>query len=354
MNEESIELWFKGGRSDKVYSVSLLNTSGNNWSVRFAYGRRGSAPQIGYKVTDVSYTKAKDVYDELVAEKEQRGYKSTSTTVNTMVTVGATANKSIGWIPQLLNPIEETDIQFYLDSDGWCMQEKFDGRNRLLLKEGKKAVGGNRKGLEVDITAEIKKELLSLPDCVLAGEDLGSHIACFDIISMKAGYLQRVKHLNQMIDKLNYIKYVYTAYERKDKIKFLARLRKENAEGVVFKQLDAHYTPGRPASGGSQVKFKFYATASVIAGDVNVGKRSVKMLMSRPHATEIRQEVIEVGNVTIYPNQEIPKKGTILEVKYLYAYPEGSLFQPVYLGPRDDLDVTECTIGQLKYKREEE
>ena len=348
MNEESTEMWYKGGRSDKVYSVSLLNSSGNNWDVRFAYGRRGASPQTGYKTQNSTYHSAKEIYDNVVADKTASGYQITSGGSMSNMTTSPTAKKSIGYIPQLLNPIDESDIQFYLDSDGWCMQEKFDGRNRLLLKEGKKAIGGNRKGLEVDITAEVKKELASLPDCVLAGEDLGSHVACFDIISMKAGYLQRVKHLNQMIDKLNYIVYVYTAYEREDKIKFLTRLKRENAEGVVFKQLDAHYTPGRPASGGSQVKFRFCATASVIAGPVNKGKRSVSMFVLDNGVKT------DIGNVTVYPNQSIPKPGDILEVKYLYAYKDGSLFQPVLLSFRDDIDESACDIKQLKYKKEEE
>ena len=31
----------------------------------------------------------------------------------------------------------------------------------------------------------------------------------------------------------------------------------------------------------------------------------------------------------------------------------GSLFQPVYLGVRDDIAATECTRDQLKFRREE-
>jgi bifunctional non-homologous end joining protein LigD len=347
MNEESMELWFKGGRSDKVYSVSLLNVGGVNWSVRFAYGRRGAAPQVGYKVENASYSSAKDIYDDLVSEKEQRGYKPTGNASSNMTTT-PTANKSIGHIPQLLNPIEETDIQFYLDNDGWCAQEKFDGKNRLLLKEGKKAVGGNRKGLEVDITSEVKNELLSLRDCVLAGEDMGTTIVCFDIISEKAGYAERLRRLNSVISNLQHIKCIHTSHGKKDKTLLLRRLKAQNAEGIVFKQLDAHYTPGRPASGGSQVKFKFYATASVIAGPVNKGKRSVSMfILDNGVQTDI-------GNVTVYPNQSIPKPGDILEVKYLYAYKDGSLFQPVLLSFRDDIDKSACDIKQLKYKKEEE
>ncbi len=33
---------------------------------------------------------------------------------------------------------------------------------------------------------------------------------------------------------------------------------KRKAEGAVFKRLDGKYAPGRPASGGSQVKLKFF------------------------------------------------------------------------------------------------
>ena len=49
-------------------------------------------------------------------------------------------------------------------------------------------------------------------------------------------------------------------------------------------------------------------------------------------------------------NFDIPKHGDVVEIRYLYAYEGGSLFQPVYLGVRDDLDKEACKIEQLKYK----
>ena len=43
-----------------------------------------------------------------------------------------------------------------------------------------------------------------------------------------------------------------------------------------------------------------------------------------------------------------------MEVRYLYAMPgSGSLFQPVYLGARDDITAAECTRDQLKFRKEE-
>ena len=61
---------------------------------------------------------------------------------------------------------------------------------------------------------------------------------------------------------------------------------------------------------------------------------------------------VEVGNVTVYPNQVMPSVGDIVEVKYLYYYPGGSLYQPVLLGVRDDVEPRECIIEQLKTKQE--
>ena len=54
--------------------------------------------------------------------------------------------------------------------------------------------------------------------------------------------------------------------------------------------------------------------------------------------------------MTIPPNHSIPPPRSIVEVRYLYAFPGGCVFQPVYLGPRDDVTPQECHISQLKLK----
>jgi bifunctional non-homologous end joining protein LigD len=41
----------------------------------------------------------------------------------------------------------------------------------------------------------------------------------------------------------------------------------------------------------------------------------------------------------------------VVEIRYLYAMPGShALYQPVYLGVRDDLSVTDCVLDQLCYK----
>ena len=59
---------------------------------------------------------------------------------------------------------------------------------------------------------------------------------------------------------------------------------------------------------------------------------------------------MKLGSVTIPANHVIPAAGAIVEVRYLYAYPGGSLFQPVYAGERTDQALEACDTAQLKYK----
>jgi hypothetical protein len=65
-----------------------------------------------------------------------------------------------------------------------------------------------------------------------------------------------------------------------------------------------------------------------------------------------RWSMVPVGNVTISPNAEMPQDGDIVEVRYLYAYENGSVYQTIYLGNGDDIIPQACTVGQLKFKKD--
>lgn len=56
------------------------------------------------------------------------------------------------------------------------------------------------------------------------------------------------------------------------------------------------------------------------------------------------------GNVTIPPNHPVPVVRQVVEVRYLYATEAGILYQPVYLGEREDIEPTDCVRSQLKFK----
>ena len=143
------------------------------------------------------------------------------------------------------------------------------------------------------------------------------------------------------------IQWVATHNGKEAKRRTFDELKGDNAEGVVFKRIGAPYSPGRPNSGGDQLKYKFVETASVIVNAINA-KRSVAI------AVWENGTLVSAGNVTVPVNQLIPQVGDVIEARYLYAMEgSGSLFQPVYLGVRDDIMAAECTRDQLKFRREE-
>jgi len=262
-----------------------------------------------------------------------------------------------GILPQLLNPIEEHEVQQLINNPKWCMQEKKDGRRLIIRKQGDTITGINRKGLIIALPASIiHGAQMMANDCILDGECLGDFMFAFDLIAFEdlplqaQPYKERLAALASFLElsKHPYIEPVETAFTIPEKQQLLQRLQKERKEGVVFKRLDAPCTPGRPNTGGTQLKHKFYATLSAVVGNINP-QRSIEMRVLDDSAW------ISIGNVTIPPNHPIPAQGTVIETRYLYAYRESNaLYQPVYVGPRTDIAPEECVQAQLKYKATEE
>jgi bifunctional non-homologous end joining protein LigD len=124
---------------------------------------------------------------------------------------------------------------------------------------------------------------------------------------------------------------VETAITAKDKRKLCDSLLADGREGVVFKDINAPYVAGRPASGGGQRKYKFYTTASFVVGTINSQRSVGPCLYSN-------NKLVAAGNVTIPPNAAFPHSGAVVEIRYLYAFPEsGLVYQSVFLQERDDI-----------------
>jgi bifunctional non-homologous end joining protein LigD len=346
---EQITLYYREGSSDKVYQASITPKDGG-YVVHFAYGRRGSTLQTGTKTqSPVSLEKARSIYDKLLNEKLGKGY--TPGEDGTPYQHTDKANEVSGIMPQLLNAIGDVQVKEFIKDDLFVSQEKFDGRRLLIRKEGATIDAINRKGLLCGLPSPVVLEVREIPgDCIIDGEAVGDVFWVFDILKLHGAdlrsqpYRDRLFALNQMVSReFGFLKLADTAHGREEKAALLERMKRENREGVVFKHLDAPYTAGRPNFGGTQFKYKLYATASFIVGKINE-KRSVTLKLSDGNS------FITVGNVTIPPNHQIPVVGEIVEVRYLYAYRGGSIYQPVYLGARTDITAEDCVISQLKYK----
>ena len=353
--KEQISLYYREGSSDKVYHANL-DPKGDGWIVNFAFGRRGSTLQTGTKTSEpVAYDKAKKIYDKIVAEKMAKGY--TPAAGGTPYVGTENAGKVSGLLPQLLNMIGDAELELLLNDSEHCGQEKFDGRH-IMVRKSNAVEGANKKGLLIALPLPIQKALEAFIGAfVIDGEAIGDKLYVFDLLESDGKNLRSRPYKDRYLELMNLVArspgsggailLVETAWTPKEKRQMFENLKKKKREGIVFKLVSAPVIVGRPSSGGSQLKYKFYATASVVVTKVNA-QRSVAVSVY-DNSGEVSLPVA-AGNVTIPANQPVPKVGQVLEVRYLYAYKGGSLFQPTSLGVRDDVAPPECVIGQLKYK----
>ena len=344
-------LYYREGSSDKVYQT-WIETTAEGCIVRFAYGRRGTTLTTGMKTPEpVPLGKATSIYEKLIREKTAKGYRP-GEGAPTPAFSGSEGEDN-GVRCQLLNPIYESVAMRLLEDESWCVQQKFDGRRLMLRKKGSEVAGINRRGLIVPVPDPIAQAALETPfDYLIDGEAVGDVLHVFDLLELDSSdlrarpYLHRVAGLIRWINFGDTLRFVRTPISNDDKKKLFDKLVAEKAEGAVFKNLELPFAVGRPASGGGHLKYKFVETASFIVGTVHRIKRSVGLTLINSSG-----ERVPAGNVTVPPNHEVPSVGAVVEVRYLYAFPEsGSIYQPVYLGPREDTPPDECLASQLTHK----
>src|SRR5277367_6841676 len=271
-----ITLYFKQGSSDKVYQAGIEPKDGG-YVVNFAYGHRGTTLQTGTKTqAPVDYAAAKGIYDKLIKEKTAKGY--TPGEDGTPYQHTDKQQEATGINCQLLNAVEETEIPRLIRDPAFWMQEKHDGRRLLVQKHDGAITGINKLGLTVAVPESIETAAKAFAqDFIIDGEAVGDVLHVFDLLSIDGEmvtarpYTDRNLHLINLLTpgQQQHIQLVETAFMPKQKQALFDRLKAENREGVVFKHLSAPYTPGRPASGGTQFKFKFQETASCIVGKIN-------------------------------------------------------------------------------------
>lgn len=355
MQIEETSLFYSEGRSDKVYHIQLAQ-DGEGYVVNYQYGRRGTALTCGSKTKEpVPFEKAKSVYEKTVSEKVGKGY--TPDASGTAYQNTPKGDLFTGILPQLLNPVDESELEFLFKDSRWCLQEKHDGERRMASNVGGEWFGINRKGMRVALPLPLVDALVDLPNgTILDGEIIGDVFYPFDLLQVGGDDLRPASYedrLNTLVEILSAVDSpcvvpVVSLVSEGDKRHTFSLIRSRNGEGVVFKLLHASHTVGRPNSGGDHLKFKFVESGTFFVSAQNDTKRSVQVAAFNENGNRV-----ELGNVTIPPNYAVPDVGAIVEVEYLYAFQNpGSLFQPVYRGLRTDMEPEDCKTSQLKYKPE--
>jgi len=107
----------------------------------------------------------------------------------------------------------------------------------------------------------------------------------------------------------------------------------------VIKLLDAPFESGK---NDNSKKHKFVECATCLVLRKNAQRSVAVGLLDKDGA------LVDLGKVTIPTNHGVPAVDALVEVQYLYRYDAGAFEQPVYLGPRTDLDRDDARLSQIK------
>ena len=367
------------GGSDKLYRVTLTEEADGLHSVRAEACRRGDAyKDMGFKAQGATLEAATKMALATLKGKIKGGYKVIETfdrdnsgaegvTAAAVAVAAAVEVSDSGHRPQLLNIVDEATADALINDTRSIMQEKHDGRRHAVRFDTETPLTGiNKLGRTVPVDPRIAEALGKLfakaGGYLVDGELVGDTLHIFDLLQAgptaaegdirhmgymdRMGRLQRIAGLCPEAFEDGSIKVVATFVGREAKRAAFADFKAANAEGVVFKVLDSVYEAGRPNSNGPHIKFKFTETASFLVKGVNA-KRSIELGLFDEDGS-----LRSMGNCTLPANHSIPRVGQVCEVRYLYAYPGGSVFQPTYLGLRDDIADDECSLAKqhIKYK----
>ena len=358
----STEMTCTSHGSNKFYDVQLHQESTNSFSTYVAHGAIGKAKRFSPKVANVSFDEAKKAYNKVVKEKTsaRKGYVIINTHDDTSPSTEKVAKPIKKQEPvqssipvQLLNPITKAQAQPLISDATWLMQEKMDGERRPIEITKNQFKALNRRAEYIgELPDEILKGIDTSEPMILDTEDMGDHLVAFDVLEYAGQDVtnyplsMRLQILRQAVANQRTIKLVRIATTEEEKTALLADVTAENGEGVVFKEASSKYTNSRPNSGGSALKYKLYDEASVVV----IAKNTQRSVQIGVYLSDDVNDITPVGNVTIPANAEIPEPKDIIEVRYLYAYEGGSLYQPTFLKPRTDLRVSDLLKTSLKYK----
>ncbi len=362
----SIRLFFQEGSSDKVYNAAIVE-DGGAYTVNVEWGRRGSSLNSGAKAIKVGLAVAQRKFDSLVREKRNKGYEELTEAVQPAAVAppegqgsgsrsGGARRAKVGLAAQLLNAIDDAELASFLDDDSYVAQQKLDGQ-RVLVHVGEDLVITNRDGQATDVDPRVFAGLAYLPHgTVVDGELLDGAYWMFDVLRLAGddvgdrGYLDRWALLDEELEPAltGDVRVLPVATGTRAKQTLHDKLRRAGAEGIVFKDREAPYQAGRPASGGTQRKHKFNKSADVVVLE-NAGN-AYRM------AVYDGRQLFDVGKVFAGTTNASRKlldaalgrgEQPVCEVRYLYATDDHQLFQPVFVQTRDDKPATACLRSQL-------
>lgn len=355
------------GTRDALYVVQVqqdITAAGTEYLAVGYFGRRGAtlAPAPKYKGPSRSMADAEA--NKLERSKRSGGYLDyaggstfpglpagaptfggppTSSPASVAAAAAASAVPG-GPSPMLAEVLTLDQLENFIKDPNWAFQKKFDGERMPVSIRRSGLVATNRKGKVRAMASAIEtllKKLIAQPDfsddreSQVDGEVmLGDEYVIYDAVTIRDNdirqlpYYERYAQLEALLAKQPQL-LAETAWSEEEKRAMVERARREEWEGLMARHIDEAYVNGRT---GWLLKCKLWETATCRVVAVNA-KRSVQLAVREADNTET-----SCGNVTVPPDQAVPKPGDLVEVRYLYCTDGGKLYQTVLQRVRTDVD----------------
>lgn len=249
---------------------------------------------------------------------------------------------------------EVTDVERYINDDGWAMEQKLDGVRCLVSCDAEGHVfftghTGSSLGKGLKHQAAIAADL-AIPGLVVDGELLADgtlHI--FDVLEAAGTdlrgfeFFQRRMVLEGLAAAAEFktVQVVQSFTDTEDKARLWEAVVEAGGEGVVVKRLTGKYSTGSR----SREVLKIKVTRTVDAVVMAFSTQTNSAILGLPTDNGL----VKIGKCSLHckPSVEI---GDVLEVQYLYVVDadKPSLVQPRMMRVRDDKTADECDWEQLE------
>lgn len=350
-----IELFCTTGGASKEYHLHTVDHGNDTFTLYYSNGAIGAAMTPKVKAGPGTLSEIQKEFDKTVKSKTKASPPYTEASSGVTYSTTQDAGDQSGWMPQLLSEIESGEAETYLTDDSWHAQEKKNGQRRAVLVKDGEVRGANKKGRFIGGVPQAWADAMKLlpNDTILDGEHVGDVLHVFDVTRFggkdcKAfSFDVRMDLVNKLSKDLNTpkVQALFTARGTAAKRQLLATITDNTGEGVVFSRASATYAEGRASSAkrSDRIKLKIYEFSNCLVLRKNAGASVALGLL------DANGNMVEVGSVTIPPNQPFPKVGDVQRVRYMHMFEAGSLYgPPVSFGPQAGVDPSSCTLAQVK------
>lgn len=261
--------------------------------------------------------------------------------------------------PMLARPLALSQVDNYLSDDAWVAQQKLDGDRILILVQDGRVQALNREGEPRRNRVPQKvldqfKSFASLPGTWCFDGELMTteELWLFDlpVAADKVATSHPFEFRHAVLERFMAagawptspcVRLLPVANTTAAKAALFSEVQERGGEGLVLRHREGPYRPGKRSD--MMLKAKLTFTVDAVVHEVRPDGRN-----NCTYRLFDNGAWVPAGSCSLEARPEV-RPGDVIEVRALYASPEGLLYQPVMLRVRHDKAPTECTVDQLRY-----